>query len=210
MASQTVVGSLTFLMALNTESHGVIDYAFSNGHFCHISVARRTLHLCTDMRCVIETDVSFIRPSVNALPWNFLAARFICGNLLDLGFICCDRLVAHHAVLHARYACHRTLRYPSVAEITFELCDFNMRFVLVRDWLNGLAPYKEEVAYCFAQRRVRGRKYLRRLRKSGSRGLSSQRNGVIDQQPRGTARKNSDECRDLPFDMTFPQVREYK
>jgi len=119
-------------------------------------MARGTLNFCSDVRRVIETDVGFIGPSVNPLPWNFFAAHLIGGDFLDFRFIGRNCLMAHHAILDAGNACNGTLRHPDVAKITLELGFFNVGFVLIGDRLNWFGANSEKMSNRLTKRLMRG------------------------------------------------------
>ena len=57
-------------MAVDAETHVVIDDALGDRLVRQIAVARRAVDVGADMRGVLELDVRFVRKSVHALPWN--------------------------------------------------------------------------------------------------------------------------------------------
>src|SRR5262245_2044783 len=143
-------------MARDAEAHRVIHHTPGNRHLGNISVTCGALNFRADMRSVIETDVRFVGPSVDALPWNLLTAHFVCGHLHDLGLVGRDGLMADHAVLDAGNAGHRTLRNPDMAEIALEFGLFDMGLVLVCNRLNRLAADSKEMTNRLAKGFVRG------------------------------------------------------
>ena len=123
-------------------------------------MACRALNFGADVRRVIETNVRFVGPPINALPGNFFTAHFVCGHFHDLGLVGRNCLMAHHAVLDAGNARHRTFRNSNMAEIALELGFLNVRPVLICDRLNRFAPNPKEMTNRLAEGFVRGCEYL--------------------------------------------------
>ena len=147
-------------MAGDAEAHRVIHHTPSDRHLRNIPMACRALNFGADVRRVIETNVRFVGPPVNALPGNFFTAHFVCGHFHDLGLVGRNCLMAHHAVLDAGNARHRTFRNSNMAEIALELGFFDMWLVLIGDRLNRFGANSEEMTNRLAERFVRGREYL--------------------------------------------------
>jgi len=123
-------------------------------------MACRTLNFRPDVWRVIKADVGFISPTVDALPWNFLATHFVRGHFLDFRLVRRNRLVTDHAVLDARNARNRAFRNSNVTEIALQLGYFNVRLVLICNRLNRFGADTEEMTNRLAERFVSGGKYL--------------------------------------------------
>lgn len=105
-------------VALNAVAHIQIYFVFGGGLRGHIAVAGGALHPRANVRCVIELHMSRLIVAVHAYPGNFFATLRISSDLLDLGLVGIDYLVAGHA---ERYAWNTRIRpsiHTSVASIT--------------------------------------------------------------------------------------------
>ena len=82
MARQAVGRGLPFGVTVHAIAHGQIDVALGDGLLRDVAVARRALHLCADVRRVIELHVRRRRVAVHALPRKVeslaRASRVIC------------------------------------------------------------------------------------------------------------------------------------
>jgi hypothetical protein len=131
------------------------------------------LNFRANMRSVIEANMCFIGPSIDALPWNLLSALFVCGHLLNFRLVRRDCLVTYHAIFHARNACHGPLRDAHVTVVTLQFCYFDVRLVLVCDRLNRFASDTEKMTNRFSERPVSGGEYFPRCRRRRGVGLRS-------------------------------------
>jgi len=97
MARLAINGNVSLLMATQAIAHIQIYDARRCGLLRHVAMAGRALHSRTNVRGVIEPDMSGCAIVVHALPRNVLALRQIVGNFLDLRPILGNDAVAGHA-----------------------------------------------------------------------------------------------------------------
>src|ERR1700685_1993067 len=74
-------------VALDAETHGVIDLTLGAGLRMHVAVALRAIDAGADVRGVIEFHMRGGLKAVDALPGDVLAAGLVGRQLLDFGLI---------------------------------------------------------------------------------------------------------------------------
>src|SRR5450631_3659171 len=90
-----------------------------------------------DVRSMVEAHVRRFAVVVNPHPGNLLTARLVRGNLLDLGTIGGNRLVATHADIHPGDPGLGALIHAYVAERTRQALS-QMHGMSVGDWMDWM------------------------------------------------------------------------
>ena len=83
MTCHAVVGRLLLFMALNAETHRMVNNPLGCRHTGNVAVTRRTRHVVPDMRCMIEADMRDRGEAVHSLPRNVLALSMIISDFLQ-------------------------------------------------------------------------------------------------------------------------------
>src|ERR1700685_4099811 len=96
-------------VALDAETHGVIDLTLGDGLRMHVAVALRAIDAGADVRGVIEFHMRGGLKAVNASPWDVLAAGLVDIQYLDFWLIRGHDLMAGHAEIDAGDARVRAL-----------------------------------------------------------------------------------------------------
>jgi len=136
----------TFLpVAIETETHRVIDLALGDRLLPHVGVANRTIHAGANVRRVIKFHMSRRFESVDSLPRNVFAARAVGRKLLDFRLVRRDHLVASHAEINAGDPRIRPLIDTDVAVGALHPVA-EVHFVRVRDRLDGLRAQAKKLA----------------------------------------------------------------
>lgn len=149
-------------MAIDTETHRVIDFALRDGLCAHIAVTHGAIDARANVRRVIELHVRLRLEAVHALPGNVFAARFISSKLLDFRLIGGDHLMARHAEIDARDARIRTLIDSHMAiRALHSIAEVN--FVGIGDGLDGSRADIKEIADGAGDRSMRWRENIRVL-----------------------------------------------
>ena len=102
MTRNTIHRRVLFPVALHAKTHRVIDLTLGYRLRVHIAMAFGAVHSGPNVRRVIEFHMRGRLESVHALPRNVFAPRAVGCELLDLGFVGCDHLMAGHAEIDAR------------------------------------------------------------------------------------------------------------
>lgn len=126
----------------------MIDDAFCDFHGSNIAVTLRAGHGGGDVRSVVKPHVSFVIPSINALPGNIFTAIEICRDLLNRRFVRCDSLVTGHAPSNVW---DDGLWPGDRAGMTIEalhLCLSDMRAVIVGNRLVRFGAQSEKMPHC--------------------------------------------------------------
>ena len=77
MARHTIDGRVVLLVALNAETHGVVDFSLGYGLRVHVAVAGGAINAGADVRCVIELHMRRRFKSIHSLPRNVLATSLV-------------------------------------------------------------------------------------------------------------------------------------
>ena len=150
-------------MAFDAKTHGVVHFSLGDRLRVHVAVALGAVHARANVRGVIELYVRGRLESVNALPGDVFSARAIGRELLDLGLVGGDHLMAGHAEIDAGDAGVGPLIDAHVAIGTLHSIR-EMHFVRVGDGLDGFCPRAEEFPDRFGDRAMRRRENRRSLR----------------------------------------------
>ena len=137
-------------MAIHTESHRMIHGALGHSHLTEIPMTGSALDLGTDVGRVIETDMGFLRPSINPLPRRLFEAIVVRRQQLDLGFLDGHAEVTEHAGLDAGYTRDRSDRGAIMTEIASQSDLVQVKLMGVGNRLFGRRPNTEEMANSFA------------------------------------------------------------
>jgi hypothetical protein len=134
-------------VAIDAKTHVVFDDAFGHSHGSDIAMARRTVHPLPHVGGMIESDVSFLNPSIHALPGDIFAAVVKRSDLLDFRIL-------DERVDVAVPACADIGNSRSCASIncdmtipTFEFDVFHMRPMNECNRLSRFAAYAEEMTH---------------------------------------------------------------
>src|SRR6516225_7335348 len=87
MTGQAIGGDFAFSMAIHAKAHRVVDDAAGDRHLRDVAMAYGTLDVLTDVRSMVEANMSFFRPAVNALPRRFLTFFVVCRQFLNRGLV---------------------------------------------------------------------------------------------------------------------------
>ena len=102
MTRQTVDGRLCRPVAVDAPSHLKAADARNDIHRIHRAMALRAGHLCTIVRCMIETHES--RHGIHLHPPNGRAILPVAGELLHIRMLPEHNLMASHTPLDGRHA----------------------------------------------------------------------------------------------------------
>src|SRR5437016_6289143 len=102
MTDQAVVRRALLLVAIDAESHGVIDDALGHRHLRQIAVAVRAFDLRANVRRMIEPNMRLFDKSIHTLPRDIFAALGGRAQRLDarVGGIA-DVFMAAHTYIDA-------------------------------------------------------------------------------------------------------------
>lgn len=114
----------------------------------------------SDVRSVVETNVSFLDPAVDALPGNVFTTLLVGAQLLDFRVIRQRIYVARPAGADVWNPRNRTPRHGDVAVRTLHLHFGNMLGMDESDGLLNTAAHSEKMAYGFKDGVMPGREHL--------------------------------------------------
>src|SRR4029450_8519875 len=117
MARQAVDRDLPRGMTGHAVAHAQIDVALGDRLLADVAVTRRALHVCANVRRVIELHVRGRRVPVHALPRQVDSPGAHRRDLLDPWTVDGDRVVADHAGPDARKTGDRSCRDAFMAVI---------------------------------------------------------------------------------------------
>jgi hypothetical protein len=170
------------LVAIDTETHGVIDFALGDGLLAHVAMTDRAIDAGANVRRVIKFHVRLGLEAIDTLPGNVLATRFVCGELFDFGLIGGDDLMAGHAEIDARYARVRPLVNTDMAiRALHSIAEMN--FVGIRDGLDGLGANVKEFADGAGDRSMSRREHIGVLTRRSRIGTLRGQNSLQNRQP---------------------------
>jgi hypothetical protein len=107
MTGQAVIRRAALVMTVHTKPHCVIHHSLGYGHLRNITMTGAALNFSPNVWTMIETNMSLVGKSIDALPGNIFAPLPHRGNFLDLGFVHSDKLVTLHAVPDVGNPCLR-------------------------------------------------------------------------------------------------------
>jgi hypothetical protein len=137
MARRAIDRCLALRVAAKAVAHVQIDRPHRRCLLQHVAVAIRARHIGTNVRRVVEPDVSRNTVVVNPHPRNVLAAGLIRRHLLDFRPVLGDHQMATHAEFHARDGSIGTLVHARVADLAFQSSS-KMHFMREGNRLDGL------------------------------------------------------------------------
>jgi len=174
----------------------MIDNAAGHSHRCHIAVTGVALNGSGNMRGMIESHVSFISPSVDALPRNIFAALEISGGFLHRRIVRGDCPVTGHAPSNIWNDGPRAGKRAIMAIETFHLRFFNVSAMDVRHGLDGFRSQAKEMPGRNANGRVRRSENTGRPDRGILRNILSPKNAVLKKQPRNdpTSPQDDEQC----------------
>src|SRR5437667_732495 len=138
---QAVVRRPLLPVAIEAESHRVIDDTLSDGHLREIAMTGRALHLRPDMRRMIEPHVRLFHKSINPLPCDILTT--LCGRAQRLDSRIArfaDLLMTAHTYIDAGKAGARPLHHAEVTVLAEESDVVGMDLMGKFNRLFGLGP----------------------------------------------------------------------
>jgi hypothetical protein len=120
MARQAVNRYAALRVTGEAKAHIHIHESPGGGFLGHIAMTSRTGHVRADVRRMIEKDVRRGTVVVHAHPGNIFAAIFVGCQLLNLGPVRGDDLMAGHAKLHVRNCGFGAGIHADMAGLAFE------------------------------------------------------------------------------------------
>jgi hypothetical protein len=190
MTGLAVIGDLSLFVAIDAEPHRVVHGTLGDGHFSHVSMAGGAINLGADVRGMIEADVGFVRPAVDALPGNIFSAITVSADFLNFRVIGQKRLVAAPTGADIGYSGFGAPRHGDVTVPAPQLRGFNMHLMVKGYGLFRFRTYSEKMAGGFVHRHVGCRENLRSRRiLSSGRGLRE--NFCSDKPDTGCQQQNS-------------------
>ena len=152
MTGEAVVRCLPVPMAVDAETHGVIDRTLGHGAPRDVTVTRRAVDAGTEVRRMVEADVRFLRKSVDPLPREVDTLLLDLRELLDERPVGGDCIVTDHAGLDAWKTGDWTLRHRLVTVLSALQSLFDVSVVRERKRLLDAGPHAEEVSHRLAER----------------------------------------------------------
>jgi len=140
-------------VAAEAKTHIDLDCADSNFHLRNVSVAGGAIDARPNVGSVVELDMGRGCETIDALPGHILAGIEIRCELLDLGAVCRQQLVAAHTQLVTRDAGNRPLLHPGVTDDAINPLR-EMFVVRKRDGLDRRSAPSEKLPHRIGDRRV--------------------------------------------------------
>jgi hypothetical protein len=127
--------------------HGVIDNSRGYCHLANVSVTIFAVYPFADVRGVVESDVRFLYPTPDALPWNILSLVVVILHFPDLGVLSERRRMTTPAGPNIGNRGYGATSNSKVTVHAFDLNFINVDLMNESDRLTAFGQVPEEMRY---------------------------------------------------------------